>query len=52
MKMLIHTLTMPLLFLLAACGSDIDPGRTTAEPPALKGLGIETLNNEALAGAQ
>jgi len=52
MKTLIRALSLPLLLLLAACGSDIDPGRTTAEPPVVKGLGIATLSSEALAGTQ
>lgn len=38
--------------LLAACGSDIAPGRTAAEPPAVKGLGIQALGSEALPGMQ
>jgi len=52
MKSLTRALSLPLLLLLAACGSDIDPGRTTAEPPVVKGLGIATLSSEALAGTQ
>ena len=52
MKTLTWILSLLLLLLLAACGSDIDPGRTSAEPPVVEGLGIETLSSEALAGTQ
>ncbi|MHB8708107.1 MAG: efflux RND transporter periplasmic adaptor subunit [Desulfuromonadales bacterium] len=51
MSIKLRTVFLPLaLALLAACGSDIAPGRTAAEPPAVKGLGIQTLGSEALPG--
>ncbi len=37
---------------LAACGSDIPPGRTAAEPAVVKGVKIETLDAAALPGSQ
>lgn len=40
------------LALLAACGGDIAPGRTDAEPAVVKGLTIQTLGSEALPGTQ
>jgi RND family efflux transporter MFP subunit len=53
MSMKLRTLPWLLSFvLLTACGSDIAPGRTTAEPPAVKGLGIQLLGSEALPGTQ
>jgi len=53
MSLKLRTLPVLLSFaLLAACESDIAPGRTTAEPPVVKGLGIHTLGSEALPGTQ
>jgi RND family efflux transporter MFP subunit len=46
------TLALLLLPLLAACGDDIAPGRTTQEPAIVKGLGIETLSGETLPDSQ
>ncbi len=46
------TLPVLLLGLLTACGSDIGPGRTTAEPAAVKGLTVQALGSEALPGMQ
>lgn len=52
MKMTLRISLLLSFSLLAACGSDIDPGRTAAEPPAVTGLGLATLGSEALPGAQ
>jgi RND family efflux transporter MFP subunit len=41
-----------LLPLLAACGGDIDPGRTTGDPAPVKGLVISTLDRELLPGSR
>lgn len=52
MSTLTRTLFLSSCLLLAACGGDIAPGRTTAEPTAVKGLTVATLGSEALPGIQ
>jgi RND family efflux transporter MFP subunit len=50
--MLLKMLPLLLALSLAACGDDIAPGRTSGEPPVVKGLTVATLGNEPLPGAQ
>lgn len=52
MTTLDRLLSLLALTLLAACGSDIAPGRTSSEPPVVKGLTVATLGSEALPGTQ
>lgn len=42
---------LPAMILLAACGGDIPPGRTAAEPAVVKGLAIVAVGSEALPAA-
>ena len=48
MKRLTCSLVLLSLILVTACGSDVPPGRTTAEPPPVKGLVIETLGSKGI----
>lgn len=48
MTRLLRCTALALLPLLAACGGDIAPGRSSAEPPAVKGLTIESAGTSAL----
>lgn len=51
MKSLSLTIAVLSGLLLTACG-DITPGRTSGEPPAVKGLTVATLGSEALPGTE
>lgn len=53
MKRALRNLSMLLSFaLLVGCGGEIEPGRTTASPPRVKGLKLVTVGVTALAGSQ
>ncbi|MCM2264695.1 MAG: efflux RND transporter periplasmic adaptor subunit [Desulfuromonadales bacterium] len=51
MKSLTQIVSAVTCLLLAACG-DIAPGRTSGEPPVVKGLTVATLGSEALPGTE
>jgi multidrug efflux pump subunit AcrA (membrane-fusion protein) len=36
------------LFLVAGCGEKIEPGRISAEAPAIRGLGLQSVQMQAL----
>ncbi|BCR03267.1 RND transporter [Desulfuromonas versatilis] len=50
MKVSALCISLPALLLLAACGGDIDPGRTEAQAPAIQGLALVKLVPTPLAG--